>query len=119
MTRRMRNRVFEIFMLFALAAAAAVIMPRAHAEMIGTDQAAQGQGEREKLKAALQRPEVVQELKKMGVDATAASGRVDAMSDGEVAQLAGRIDALPAGGVLTNEQLLIILLIVLILIVAL
>jgi len=117
MTRRMRNRVFEIFMLFALAAAAAVIMPRAHAEMIGTDQAAQG--EREKLKAALQRPEVVQELKKMGVDATAASQRVDAMSDGEVTQLAGRIDALPAGGVLTNEQLLIILLIVLILIIAL
>ena len=117
MTRRLRNRVFEIFMLFALAAAAAVIMPRAHAEMIGTDQAAQS--ERARLKAALERPEVVQELKKMGVDVTAASERVDAMSDGEVAQLAGRIDALPAGGVLTNEQLIIILLIVLILIVAL
>ena len=117
MTRRMRNRVFEILMLFALAAAAAVIMPRAHAGMIGTDQAAQS--ERERLKAALARPQVVQELKKMGVDAAAASGRVDAMSDGEVARLAGRIDALPAGGVLTNEQLIIILLIVLILIVAL
>jgi len=117
MTRRMRNRVFDFLVLFALAAAAAVIMPRAHAEMIGTDQSVQS--ERERLKAALARPEVVQELKKMGVDATAASERVDAMSDGEVAQLAGRIDALPAGGVLTNEQLLIILLIVLILIIAL
>src|SRR5690349_15352545 len=119
MTRRMRNRVFEIFMLFALAAVAAVIMPRAHAGMIGTDQATQVQSEREKLKAALARPEVVQELKKMGVHAAAAAARVDAMSDPEVAQLAGRIDALPAGGVLTNEQLIIILLIVLILIIAL
>ena len=119
MTRRMRNRVFEFFMLFAIAAAGAVIMPRAHAGMIGTDQATQVQSEREKLKAALARPEVVQELKQMGVDAAAASSRVDAMSDPEVAQLAGRIDALPAGGVLTNEQLLIIVLIVLILIIAL
>jgi hypothetical protein len=117
MTHRMRNRLMEILMLFLLAAAAAVIMPRAHAGMIGTDQSVQS--ERERLKAALARPEVVQELKKMGVDAAAASGRVDAMSDGEVAQLAGRIDALPAGGVLTNEQLIIILLIVLILIIAL
>jgi len=119
MTRRMRNRVFEILMLFALAAAAAVIMPRAHAGMIGTDQATQVQSDREKLKAALARPEVVQELKKMGVDAAAASARVDAMSDSEVAQLAGRIDALPAGGVLTNDQLIVILLIVLILVIAL
>ena len=117
MTHRMRNRLIEILMLLALAAATAVIMPRAHAEMIGTEQAAQS--ERDRLKAALARPEVVQELKKMGIDAAAASQRVDAMSDGEVAQLAGRVDALPAGGALTNEQLLIILLIVLILIVAL
>lgn len=119
MTRRMRNRVFQMFMLFALAASAAVLMPRAHAGMIGTEQATQIQGDRDKLKAALARPEVVQELKKMGVDATAASERVDAMSDSEVAQLAGRIDALPAGGVLTNDQLIIILLIVLILVIAL
>jgi len=117
MTVRMRSRLTQLLMLFALAAVTAALMPRAHAEMIGTDQTVQG--EREKLKAALQRPEVAQELKKMGVDASAASQRVDAMSDGEVAQLAGRIDALPAGGVLTNEQLIIILLIVLILIVAL
>ena len=119
MTHRMRNRLIEALILLALAGSAAVLMPRAHAEMIGTDQATQVQSDREKLKAALARPEVVQELKKMGVDAAAASGRVDAMSDGEVAQLAGRIDALPAGGVLTNEQLIVILLIVLILIIVL
>jgi hypothetical protein len=118
MTQRMRNRLLEFLMLVFLAGAAAVLMPRAHAEMIGTDQAAQG--ERERLKAALARPEVVQELKKQGVDASAAAARVDAMSPSEVAQLAGRVDALPAGGAaLTNEQLLIILLIVLIIIIAL
>jgi Ribonuclease G/E len=117
MTKRMRNRLTEILTLFALAAATAVVMPRAHAEMIGTEQAAPT--ERERLKAALDRPEVVQALKKMGVDAHAASGRVDAMSNSEVAQLAGRIDALPAGGQISNETLVIILLVVLILLVAL
>jgi hypothetical protein len=38
------------------------------------------------------------------------------MTDAEVAQLAGRIDALPAGGALTNQELgLIILLVILVL----
>ena len=41
------------------------------------------------------------------------------MSDSEVAQLSGLVDLLPAGGVLTNEQLIIILLIILILVIAL
>src|SRR4051812_39109482 len=117
MTKRMRNRLIEILTLFALAAATALVMPRAHAELIGTEEATPT--ERERLKAALDRPEVVEALKKMGVDVHAASGRVDAMTDSEVAQLAGRIDALPAGGAITNEQLIVILLVVLILLVAL
>ena len=113
----MTKRLIDVLMLLAFAAAAAVLIPRAHAEMIGSGEAVQS--ERARLKAALERPEVVQELKKFGVDAQAAVERVDAMTDAEVAQLAGRIDAIPAGGAITNEQLIIILLIVLILIVAL
>jgi ABC-type iron transport system FetAB ATPase subunit len=77
------------------------------------------QSERERVKAALERTDVVQALKKVGVDATAAQARVDAMSDGEVAQIANLVDLLPAGGVLTNDQLIVILLIVLILVIAL
>jgi hypothetical protein len=37
-------------------------------------------------------------LEKQGVDADAAVQRVAAMSDSEVAQVAGRIDQAPAGG---------------------
>ncbi len=114
MTQRMRNRLIEIVTVFILAVAGAAVLPRAQAAVIATDQVVQS--ERERVKAALERPDVVQALKKMGVDANHAAGRVDAMSDAEVAQLANMVDLLPAGGAaLTNEQLLIILLIILIL----
>ena len=117
MTQRLRNRLIQICMLFILAAAGAAVLPRAHAAVIGTDQVIQS--ERERVRAALERPDVVQALKKVGVDAVAAQARVDAMSDSEVAQLSNLVDLLPAGGALSNDQLLIILLIVLILIIAL
>ncbi|HTM60389.1 MAG TPA: PA2779 family protein [Burkholderiales bacterium] len=118
MTHRMRNRLVQIFMLFMLAAAGAALMPRVHAAVIGTDQVVQS--ERERVKAALERPDVVQALKKMGVDADHAASRVDAMSDAEVAQISNLVDLLPAGGqAFTNQQLIIILLIVLILVIAL
>lgn len=118
MTQRIRNRLIEIVMLVILAAAGAAVLPRAHAAVIGTDQVVQS--ERARVKAALERPDVVQALKKVGVDATAAEARVDAMSDSEVAQLSNLVDLLPAGGApLTNDQLIIILLIVLILVIAL
>lgn len=118
MTQRMRNRLIEIALLFFLAIAGAAVLPRAQAAVIGTDQVVQS--DRERVKAALERPDVVQALKKVGVDALAAQARVDAMSDAEVAQISNVVDLLPAGGApLTNDQLIIILLIVLILIIAL
>lgn len=104
-------------LLWILIMACALAAPAAQAAMVGTDQVVQS--ERERVKAALERPDVVQALKKVGVDATAAQARVDAMSDSEVAQIANMVDLLPAGGVLTNDQLIVILLIVLILVIAL
>jgi hypothetical protein len=94
--------------------ACALVAPSVQAGMIGTDQTVQS--ERERVKAALERPEVAQQLQKMGLDANDAAARVDAMSDAEVTALAGKIDLLPAGGVLTNDQLIVLLLIILILI---
>jgi hypothetical protein len=53
----------------------------------------------------------------MGIAPRDALGRVDAMSDEEVLQLAGRLDAALAGGQITNEQLLLIIIIILLLII--
>jgi hypothetical protein len=117
MTQRLRNRLSQIAMLLALALATAFVMPRAHAGLIATDQApqVQPQSERERVKALLARPEVAKQLGEVGVAPADASARVDAMTDAEVLQLAGKIDSLIAGGALSNDQLLVIVLLVVLL----
>ena len=80
MTQRLRNRLIEISMLLALALATALVMPRAYAGMIGTDEAtppSQAGSERERVKALLARPEVAKALEKLGVKAEAAAARVE------------------------------------------
>jgi hypothetical protein len=73
--------------------------------------------ERSRVKALLEREEVRVELEKHGVLAHEAAARVDAMTPAEVQQLAGRIDALAAGGQRTQDLLLIIIIILLIIII--
>jgi hypothetical protein len=81
----------------------------AGAGMIGTGEAVPQQSERERVKALVARPEVAQKLQTLGVLPKDASARVDALTDSEVTALASRIDALPAGGLATQEWLLIII----------
>jgi hypothetical protein len=73
----------------------------AHAGMIPTDQAAaaaQADTQRALVMASLNRPEVLSRLQQLGVDPVEAQARVAALSDTEVAELAGRIEQLPSGG---------------------
>lgn len=104
----------RLFSMLILAVALAV--PQAQAGVIATDQALQATSERARVKAMLERPEIAKALQKYGINAHDAAARVDAMSNEEVAQLAGRLDALPAGGTLSNNDLIIILLVVIIVI---
>jgi hypothetical protein len=53
---------------------------------------------RDKVKAFLARADVTQGLQERGLSAVDANARVNAMTDREVADLAGRIDQAPAGG---------------------
>ncbi|HJV86527.1 MAG TPA: PA2779 family protein [Noviherbaspirillum sp.] len=80
------------------------------AAMIGTDQvlaANSGQQNRERIAAALDRPEVMTQLEKMGVNKVDAQERVAALSDSEAATLAKQIDSLPAGGDVVGALVLI------------
>jgi len=95
-----------------LAAALLLAVPPAYAGMIRPDD-----GERERVKALLERSEVRAELEKHGVLAREAAARVDAMTPAEVQQLAGRIDAVTAGGQSTQNLLLVIIIILLVIIV--
>lgn len=73
----------------------------AQAAIVSTDEVIAADvltGQRERVSAFLARDDVNQALQAQGVTAQAAADRVKAMSDAEVAQLAGRIDQAPAGG---------------------
>jgi hypothetical protein len=87
--------------------------PVAQAGLIPSDAALKPSGERERVKAMLERPDVVKELQKMGIAPADAEARVQAMSDTEVAQLAGKLNALPAGGAISNQELLLIIVVIL------
>ena len=88
--------------------------PRRH--IIGTDAAA-AQDERVRVKAMLERPELAKGLAKLGLTPSEATARVDALADGEVLQLAGKLDAAIAAGQISNETLLLIIILVLVLVI--
>ena len=105
----MKKRL-SLTLLFTLALALAV--PQARAEMIQTPDP-----ERERVRAMLERPELAQELQKMGIAPDEARARVEAMTPAEVAQVAGKLDALPAGGAMSNRDLLLVILLIILLVI--
>jgi hypothetical protein len=66
-----------------------------------------GSAEHAHVQAFLEREDVRQQLAALGVDPAEASSRVLALSDAEIAQIAGQLEQLPAGeGVLTTVAVL-------------
>jgi len=116
----MKQRIFDVVstvtLLIVLGLAAAMLMPRAYADMIATE-SAQPAGDRASVKAMLTRPEVVREMRKMGIPPEKAAARIDAMTDVEVNQLAGRLGALPAGGAVSTEEWLLIIVVMLLVVI--
>ena len=116
MIQRLRNLFIDFWVVLAFGLAASLLMPTAHAGLIGTDAAA-AQDERMRVKAMLERPELAKALEKLGLTPSEATARVDALGDGEVLQLAGKLDAAIAAGQISNETLLLIIILVLVLII--
>ena len=116
MIQRLRNLFIDFWVVLAFGLAATLLMLPAHAGMIGTDAAA-AQDERTRVKAMLERPELAKGLAKLGLTPSEATARVDALADGEVLQLAGKLDAAIAAGQISNETLLLIIILVLVLVI--
>jgi hypothetical protein len=91
-----RFRRFVAALLVAVTSVLAVALP-AQATMLSTD-AALASTERDRLASALAREDVRAQLQAFGVGAADLQLRIDALSDDEVARLAGRLNDLPAGG---------------------
>lgn len=91
-------------MLCRILAASMIVLPwQAQAGMIGTDVAVAG--------AVIDRGEMASQLQALGISPREARERVAALTDAEVASLAGRIDALPAGGIAVLPIAVIVILI--------
>ena len=106
---------FARFVCRILIAGMIVVPWQAQAGVIGTDQAvaaAQAQAARAALAGFVNRSEVAGRLQALGVSPQAANERVAALSDAEVAGLAGRIDALPAGGVAGLLPIIVVVLLI-------
>jgi hypothetical protein len=99
-------------LLTSLTLALLLIAPLANAGMIETPAAS----DRERVKQLVARPDLAKELKKMGIAPEEIQGRIDAMSDEEVRSLAGRLDAVPAGGEPTTQEWLLIIIVILLVI---
>lgn len=109
---------------WSLAAVLALQTPFAQAEMIAPDAVigdqapSQADQDRAKVRQFLDRSNVKQRLQAMGVGALNAGDRVASLSNEEVHALAQRIDTMPAGGNLSEMDIILIAVIALLVIVA-
>jgi hypothetical protein len=98
----MMHSLKKLFVSFLMMAFTFVgFVQTTQAAMIGTDQiqaANAAQQNRDRIAAAMNRPEVMSQLEKLGVNKADAQMRVAALSDDEAATVANKIDSLPAGG---------------------
>ena len=96
--------------------------PLAQAEIVDTLAVApqdQAEQDRAKVDAFIERANVKERMVAMGVSGLVAKQRVESLSEAEVHALAQRIDTLPAGGNLSNTDLILVLLIAILVVVAL
>ena len=101
--------MFRRFVASLLIISLALPLP-AHAGMVATEQLL----DRERIVTLLERADVQAQLKAHGVSPGEVKARVAALTDSEAAELAARIDELPAGGVSILGVILIVFLVLLI-----
>ncbi len=75
--------------------------------------------DRAKVEAFIERANVAERLKAMGLEGLQARERVAALSQAEVHALAQRIDTLPAGGALSYQDMVLVLLVAILVAIAL
>ncbi|TFZ04823.1 PA2779 family protein [Ramlibacter rhizophilus] len=113
----LRNTSRGVVAVLALALSAQ--MPLAQAGIVDTDALAtpsQAELDRAKVQAFMDRANVKERMQAMGLSGVVAGDRVASLSEAEVHALAQRIDTVPAGGQLTTQDWILVLLGVLLII---
>ena len=117
-----RKTVFSDLLITTVTAAMLILPPAARADIVETQDLAshnQSEQDRAKVQSFVERATVKEKLEAMGVEGLLAKDRVAALSEQEVHALAERIDAMPAGGTLSQMDMVIILLIAILVAIAL
>ena len=117
-----RKTSFTHLIITSITAAMLIVSPLARAEIVDTQELAtqnQTEQDRAKVQSFVERATVKEKLEAMGVAGLLAKDRVAALSEQEVHALAERIDAMPAGGTLSQMDMVVILLIAILVAVAL
>jgi len=119
----MRCKKSLTHLITATVTTAMLILPfAARAEIVDTQDLAthsQSEQDRAKVQSFVERATVKEKLEAMGVEGLLAKDRVAALSEQEVHALAERIDAMPAGGTLSQMDMVVILLIAILVAIAL
>lgn len=117
-----RKASFSHLITATVTAAMLILPPAVRADIVDTqDLAARAQTEQDRVKVQsfVERATVKEKLEAMGVEGLLAKDRVAALSEQEVHALAERIDAMPAGGTLSQMDMVIVLLIAILVAIAL
>jgi len=113
---------FSHFVVTALTSVTLILTPFAYADIVDTPDIIthnQAEQDRAKVQSFVERATVKEKLEAMGVGGLVAKDRVAALSEQEVHALAERIDAMPAGGTLSQMDMVVILLIAILVAIAL
>jgi phage I-like protein len=116
----LRRKGRPVFLLM-LALALSISLPyqAALAALVDTEEVmdpAKGNDMRARLNQYLAREEVQAALRAQGIDLVEAQARVASLTDAEIAQIASRLDELPAGGVL-GFVILVLVIVLLVLVI--
>lgn len=122
------SRIPRQFLAATLGLSLMAAAPAARAELIGTQQLTQSSTapspqdlaqDRQTLDHFMARADVQIKLEQMGLSQEITQQRLAALSDAEVAQLAGKINSMPAAGALGFQEMVIILLVAILVVLAL
>jgi hypothetical protein len=115
----MKRELKRFWFIVASATVLCALPLAAGAKMVSTGQAIDGVAadqDRARVQSFLDRTVARDKLQTMGVDAFAVKERVAKLTDQEVHDLAQKLDTLPVGGNISNNDLIVILLVVILIV---
>jgi len=116
------QKAFSQVLITTVTAAMLILPPVARAGIVDTQELAtrnSTEQDKAKVQSFVERASVKEKLEAMGVGGILAKDRVAALNEQEVHALAERIDAMPAGGTLSQMDMVVILLIAILVAIAL